>query len=262
MRAPQWLWITAAFLPSIAHTTPTEPFTPATNAEANKRAFEVLRILRRADHNNCPSGYNPCTDLGNSNACCKQGTNCSRDAANNIACCATGASCTGSLTGSTTTTGTGTGTSFMFPQTASATATSGDSASTSSITGSTIDGAYPFVAVPTAFSNPHTCSSYYSLCQSEYTQCTAALMGRYAVTIGGADGAGKTVQAVTAVSQATSICSSLSVEACHGINLGYCSSVATQTGGSEASGNAAPVRSSSLQDLVLGLAVGFAGMFI
>lgn len=86
-------------------------------------------------------------------------------------------------------------------------------------------------------------------------------MGRYAVTIGGA-GAGKTVQAVTAVSQATSICSSLSVEACHGINLGYCGSVATQTGGSETSGNAAPVRTSSLQDLVLGLAVGFAGMFI
>ncbi|KAJ5762358.1 uncharacterized protein N7511_005740 [Penicillium nucicola] len=260
MRTSQWIWITAAFLP-IAHTTPTEPFTPATNAQTNKRAFEVLRLLRRADDNNCPSGYNPCTDLGNSDACCRQGTNCSKDAANNIACCATGASCTGSLTGATTATTatTGTGTSFMFPQTASATATSEDSTST----GSTIDGAYPFIAVPTAFNNPQSCSSYYSVCQSEYTQCTGALMGRYAVTID-ANGAGKTVQAVTAASQATSICSSLSVEACHGINLDYCGSVATQTGGSgsDASGNAASGRTSSLQDLVFGLAVGFAGMFI
>lgn len=89
-------------------------------------------------------------------------------------------------------------------------------------------------------------------------------MGQYAVTIGNNDGTGKTVQAVTAVSQATSVCSSLSVEACHGINLNYCGSVATQTAGSgsDASGNAARRRSSSLTDLVLGLAIGFAGMFI
>lgn len=86
-------------------------------------------------------------------------------------------------------------------------------------------------------------------------------MGRYAVTIGG-EGAGKTVQAVTAQSQATSICSSLSADACHGINLAYCSSVATQTADSEASGNNAPVRLSSLQDLALGVVVGVAGMFI
>lgn len=87
-------------------------------------------------------------------------------------------------------------------------------------------------------------------------------MGRYGVTIGAAGG-GKTVQAVTAASQATSICSSLSVEACHGINLAYCSGVATQTGSADADGNdASPARMSSLHDLVFGLAVGVAGMFI
>lgn len=87
-------------------------------------------------------------------------------------------------------------------------------------------------------------------------------MGRYAVTIGGS-GDGKTVQAVTAASQATSICSSLSADACHGLNLNYCGTVATQTGDTEASGNnALPVRSSSLHDLALGLVVGVAGMFI
>lgn len=148
---------------------------------------------------------------------------------------------------------------FMFPSGASATTTESGAAST---TGSTLDGAYPFVVVPTAFSNADTCSSYYSVCQSEYTQCAGALMGRYGVTIGGAGG-GKTVEAVTAASQATSICSSLSAEACHGINLAYCSSVATQTGSSEVNGNdASPVRMSSLHDLVFGLAVGVAGMFI
>ncbi|KAI2684472.1 hypothetical protein LCP963914a_5204 [Penicillium roqueforti] len=231
------------------------PFTAAEAAIANKRAFEVLRILRRAD-NNCPSGYNPCTDLGNGDACCKQGTNCSRDAANNIACCASGASCTGSLTGTTTT---GTGTAFMFPSGATATTTTEGE---TSATGSTLDAAYPFVVVPTSFGNAESCSSYYSVCQSEYTQCTGALMGRYGVTIDGAGG-GVTVEAVTASSQATSICSSLSLEACHGINLGYCSSVATQTASAEANGNdASPVRMSSLHDLVFGLAVGVAGMFI
>jgi hypothetical protein len=251
MRA-SWIWITATFLAS-AQSIDTAPFYPAEEAGTNRRALEVLRILRRED--NCPSGTNPCTALGNGNACCKQGTNCSRDAADNIACCATGASCTGSLTGTSTT---GTNTQFMFPNSATATATT----TGASATESTIDGAYPFVAVPTAFNNPETCSSYYSVCQSEYTQCTGALMGRYAVTIGGS-GDGKTVQAVTAASQASSICSSLSADACHGINLGYCGSVATQTGNTETSGNnALPVRSSSLHDLALGLAVGVAGMFI
>lgn len=86
-------------------------------------------------------------------------------------------------------------------------------------------------------------------------------MGRYGVTVGGA-GAGKTVQAVTAAAQATSICSSLSVDACHGINLGYCGSVATKTGDAGAKNNALPVPSSGLQDLALGLMVGVAGMFI
>ncbi|KGO78562.1 hypothetical protein PITC_067710 [Penicillium italicum] len=255
MRAFRWIWIAATFLTSTVHSTETAPFIAAEEATVNKRAFEVLRILRR-DYNNCPSGFNPCTELGNANACCKQGTNCSRDDANEIACCAIGASCTGSLTGTRTV---GTGTAFMFPSGTTATTTDSGAAYN---TGSTLDGAYPFVVVPTAFNNPEACSSYYSVCQSEYTQCTGDLMGRYGVTIGG-PGEGKTVQAITAASQATSICSSLSAEACHGINLGYCSGVATHTGSAEVNGNdASPVRMSSLHDLVFGLAVGVAGMFI
>ncbi|KAJ5779444.1 hypothetical protein N7457_007164 [Penicillium paradoxum] len=255
MRASRWIWIAATFLTTV-HSTQTATFTAAEDAAANKRAFEILRILKRAD-NNCPAGYNPCSELGNANACCKQGTNCSRDAANNIACCAIGASCTGSLTEARTT---GTGFSFMFPNGATATATTEYAAP--HVTGSTVDGAYPFVVVPTTFHNPEICSSYYSMCQSDYSQCTGALLGRYGVTIA-AEGGGKTIQAVTAPSQATSICSSLSEHACHGLNLGYCGHVATQTDSADVNGNyASPVRASSLHDLALGLVVGIAGMFI
>lgn len=258
MRASLWIGIWATFLSSTVLSIETAPFSAPENVEFHKRAFEVLQILRRSN-NNCPSGYNPCTSLGNSDACCQQGTNCSKDAANNIACCPTGASCTGSLTG-TSTGATETGSSFMFPQGATATTTGADSGAF--ITGSTMPGAYPFIYVPTTFANAATCSAYYSLCQSEYTQCTAALMGRYGVTVGGAGGAGVTVEAVTASAQATSICSSLSAKACHGLGLNYCAAVTTATA-HEASGNAASLgRTSSLQDLVLGLAVGVAGLFI
>lgn len=257
MRASWWIGIWATFLSPTVFSIETLPFSTPEIVESNKRAFEVLQLFRRTD-NNCPSGYNPCTSLGNSGACCQEGTSCSRDAANNIACCPTGASCTGSLTN--TATGTAeTGSSFRFPQGATATTTAADSAP--SITGSTVDGAYPFVYVPTRFANAATCSSYYSLCQSEYTQCTQALMGRYGVTVGGAGGAGVTVEAVTASSEATSICSSLSAQACHGLNLAYCASAATATG-NDVSGNAAPHQVSSLQDLVFGLVVGVAGMFV
>lgn len=255
MRTAWWIGIWATFLSSTVRSIETAPFSEPETAESNKRAFEVLQLLKRAD-NNCPSGYSACTSLGNSDACCKKGTHCSRDAADNIACCPTGASCTGSLT-ATASGGSKTGSSFMFPQDATATTTA--AGPTGSHAGSTVDGAYPFIYVPTSFSNAATCSSYYSQCQSQYTECTGGLMGRYGVTVGG--GAGVTVEAVTAASQATSICSKLSAEACHGLGLGYCGTV--ETGAAhDTQGNAASGRTSSLQDLMLGLAVGFAGMFV
>lgn len=256
MRASWWIGIWATFLPSVL-SIETAPFSAPEHVKS-KRAFEILQILRRAT-DNCPSGYNPCTKLGNSDACCIQGMTCSRDAADNIACCPTGATCTGSLTGTSTSGAAETGSSFLFPSGATATTTAADSETS---TASTVPGAYPFIYVPTSFSNPAACSSYYSLCQSEYTQCTGDLLGRYQVTVGGSGGAGVTVEAVTATSQATSICSSLSAKACHGLGLSYCASVATATT-HDASGNVAMSgRTTSLQDLVFGLAVGVAGVFI
>ncbi|KAJ5632603.1 hypothetical protein N7490_008942 [Penicillium lividum] len=256
MRASWWIGICATFLPTAVLSIDTAPFSSPEDA-TNKRAFEVLQILKRTD--NCPSGYNACTNEGNSNACCITGTTCTKDSADNIACCPTGASCTGSLTATATSTATGTtetGSSFFFPQGGTATTTESGSE-----TATTASGAYPFVYVPTSFANAKTCSSYYSQCQSEYTGCTQALIGRYGVTVGGSGG-GVTVEAVTATSQVTSICSSLSVKACHGLSLAYCASIETATA-TDASGNGAlPGRTSSLHDLTLGLVVGVAGMFI
>jgi hypothetical protein len=87
-------------------------------------------------------------------------------------------------------------------------------------------------------------------------------MGRYQVTVGGSGGAGVTVEAVTATSQATSICSSLSAKACHGLGLSYCASVETATTQITSGNVAMSGRTTSLQDLVFGLAVGVAGVFI
>lgn len=58
---------------------------------------------------------------------------------------------------------------------------------------------------------------------------------------------------------AVSTCSSLSMNACHGLNLGYCDTYATGTGDMN---RAPPGRTSSLEDLVFGVVIGVAGMFI
>lgn len=238
------------------------PFSSPKDAENinDQRAFEVLQLLKkRAD--NCPNGYNPCSNMGNSNVCCQDGTRCTKDAANYIACCPTGASCTGSLGGGfANPTGTQTSSSFMFPQPGSATPTTTFDSSDPQITGSTLVGAaYPFVYVPTTFDNAATCSAYYSMCQSDYSKCTSTLGARYGVTVAGG-GAGVTVGGAAEPSAVISTCSSLSMEACHGLHLGNCESYGG--GGSNPENGASGGGRTSFKDLVLGLAVGVAGMFI
>lgn len=249
MKPATWLW--PAFLGSALSTTPptptptptpTSPFHAPQTASPQNLAQEHL--FKRAD--NCPGGYNPCNNLGRSDICCESDARCSADAANNIACCPTGASCTGSLTA--TDTGAGTGSAGV--------------GNTVSLTGSTIPGAaYPFVVIPSTFADAAACTGYYSLCRSEYAACTASLGGgqggRYGVTVAGPNGAGVTVGpgASTAPSGAVSVCSSLSMRACHGMNLGDC-------GSGSNGGNGAVGRRTSVQDLFLGVVVGVAGMFV
>ena len=253
---PSWWISTAAFLASTALSIETSPFYAPQEAEPNKRAYDVLQLLSKRVANNCPSGYNPCSTLNNSNICCKTDSHCSRDAADNIACCPTGASCTGSLVAATS--ATSSTSSFMFPQYTLASETTGSEGP--SITGSTISGAYPFIYVPTTFSNAATCSAYYSQCQKDYSQCTQKLGngGQYGVTVAGNDGAGVTVQGGAATATA-GVCASLKLEACHGLNLGYC---ASSDKDSSENGASSSGRGTSLKDLCFGMAVGVAGMFI
>lgn len=151
----------------------------------------------------------------------------------------------------------------MFPQTASASTT----APGITATGPTLTGApYPFVVIPTTFSNAGACSSYYSLCQSEYTQCTAKLGGGggYGVTVAAPSGAGVTIPGGggggggSARPSAQSVCSSLSMDACHGLQMPHCDTY----GQWSSNENVAVSRRTSVQDLVFGLLVGAAGVFI
>lgn len=222
---------------------------------------------------NCPANYNTCSNEGNSGICCQSGTTCTVDGANNYACCPTGAKCTGTL-GATATGGSNgnspstTSTGFMFPQGTSSTTTT---TSKASITGSTVPGAaFPFVYIPTSFSNAASCSSYYSFCQEEYTSCIVSLGGQYGVTVAGGNGGGVTVAgatAVTSASAAISTCSSLSQEACYGLQQSYCtafgtSGKSTTSGGSFVAGNYASARKSSLQEILLAAATGILGLLI
>ncbi|EED24294.1 hypothetical protein TSTA_076600 [Talaromyces stipitatus ATCC 10500] len=237
------------------------PFThPATAASTALPEFAHDFEFFKRD-GNCPANYNTCSNEGNSGICCRSGTTCTVDGANNYACCPTGAKCTGTLgataTGGNGNSGSATTSGFMFPQ-----GTTSTTASRATITGSTIPGAaFPFVYIPTTFSNAASCN--------EYSSCIASLGGQYGVTIVGGGGGGVTVQGNTAApsaSAAVSTCSSLSRQACYGLQESYCTAFGTSggttTGGQFVAGNYAPTRKSSLHEILLAAAAGVVGMFI
>lgn len=124
---------------------------------------------------------------------------------------------------------------------------------------------YPFPVIPTTFANAADCSTSFSSCQAESAKCTGFVEGGgYGVTIAG-QGGQITQQAALAPASVEAICSSLSQEACHGLQLLQCSSLgeatATGAGGSfvVSSTNAAPTRCAALYGLGVGMAVGIAG---
>ena len=264
-----WLVPFAALLASSVLSSETEkempllPFASPENAGStdSQRAFEVLRLLKKRQ-DNCQSGYHACSNMGNSNVCCQASSSCTKDSSNNIACCPTGASCTGTLAGGGGTPGAAqTSSSFQFPSSVGATGTPALS-SDPQVTGTTLAGAaYPFVVVPTTFSNAGMCSAYYSACQTDYVRCTSALGSNYQVTVGGGGGGGGvTVGGTPAASVVASTCSSMSMAACHGLQLANCPTYGGQTGGAGrgASGGRIP----SAKDLMFALVIGVTGMFI
>lgn len=193
-----------------------------------------IDLLKR--QSTCASGYTSCASLSASDACCPSNTNCARDAAGHVACCPKNYVCTGVIYGTSSgslSTATGTGTTVIggvvtITSTAGATAT-GTTALTAPVTitaGSVVANnyyAYPYIL--TTYANSAACASAYAFCQSESTSCYNQLAGQNGVTVSNALGSGgTTVQAVTGLvqSSASSICSSLSLTACYGLQSTQC----------------------------------------
>lgn len=216
----------------------------------------------------CPGGFSNCAALGNSGACCPTNQVCARDAAGNVACCPLRAACTGTIggtasgpvtatstgaivvggpTGATTSSTVTTTSGFIFPTTTT-------TAAAPPLSGSTVPGAaYPFVFIPTTFSNAAECSSYATSCSNQYQSCLATLGGGVnGVTVSGAN-MGITVQGVTTtVASASSVCSSLSQQACYGLQTGVCPQYGSGTATAIATGTGAFVVSNAAGARVTG----------
>jgi len=202
---------------------------------------------------NCPVNFNSCTTLAKNmgGACCTVGSYCTMDKSNNVACCLEGATCTGSVTRALGTTTTQGGAVLGGPTTVpsvSATTTSNPATTTANPLATITSGAsvsyvantyFPFPYIPTTYANSADCNSAYNACQTNYAACTANLAGNaFGVTViapgGGGVTVAPTVVAVGAAS-ATSICSSLSGQACYSIASDSC---AVFGGGSFSNGGA------------------------
>lgn len=228
-----------------------------------------LELVRR-QQTGCASGYAACANLNAPGLCCRTNQVCSADQANHVACCPINAACTGTIApvGGITASVAST-TSNAFPSST----TSGPSIITSTASPSFVQTGgtgnvrstvpnqfYPFVAIPTTYTNAAACSSAYSSCQSEATSCANALAnGVQGVTISAPNG-GATITAIASLGpqSASSICLSLSSQACSGLVVEAC-----QTYGS-GGGNTGGARNlcGNIYGVGAGVAVGIAGQLL
>ena len=85
---------------------------------------------------------------------------------------------------------------------------------------------FPYPYAPTSFANPEACTTAVEQCSSNYAACTSDLAGSgWGVTIVVPGGGGTTVAPTDSqvpIATATSVCSSLSSEACHGLQTSQC----------------------------------------
>lgn len=204
--------------------------------------FLLHRLLKRQS---CPSSYTTCTALGAANQCCPPNTSCARDQNGNVACCPNGRTCTGVISGPAPTASqrTTSGTSgFVLGQTTATPTTNAPVTAPATLAPgySTVPNQfYPFIAIPNTYSNQQACLQAYSSCQSASTACFNSLAGQFGVTIGGiASGLTQLGATGTAVSSASSVCSSLSQVGCFGIQSTVCAQFGTvaQTTGAGVTG--------------------------
>ncbi|KAI1431989.1 hypothetical protein GGR50DRAFT_26337 [Xylaria sp. CBS 124048] len=189
----------------------------------------------------CPADFFSCENKGAQFAgtCCQNGQVCSLDAQQSAACCPTTATCTGVAPGiePTTTASYVTNSYFAFP------------------------------IIPTSFSNAAACTAALSDCTQNYNACLVDLTGGgspgYGVTIQVPGAGGTTVtQAQTTLpsATATAICSTLSLQGCHGLSDGLCHA-GTQGGFTVGSVNAAPrpTAAARLAGIIAGVGIGIVG---
>lgn len=228
------------------------PFLEPYNEDTTYNGF-ALNLFRR--DRNCGSGIS-CATMGDKASCCMSQARCAVDEAGHVGCCPAGAECTGTIGGSAVATATGT------PSPSAQVTGSGGQRVVS-------NAYYPFPYLPTNFPNAAICTSSYSSCATEYARCTYSLeSGDSGVTVSGA-GVGITKAAAIPDITAASICSSLSTEACHGLQLAGCatygSAAAGTAGGSfVTSAIAAPTGCAGMYrvGMGVGVAIGIAGQMV
>ena len=169
-----------------------------------------INLFKRAE-SKCGTS---CSSMG-ANVCCGKKAVCALDQAGNVACCPHNAACTGTIAaGAAPTNVPGGQPSAPIPGAAISHAISGTSTLSNQY--------YPFPVLPTPFANEADCSSAFSACQAESAKCTGYVEGGgYGVTIAG-QGRQITQQAAIPAASAESICSSLSQQACHGLQQSQC----------------------------------------
>lgn len=222
---------------------------PFENVSPRDSDPESLFFQKR--QNACANGQIQCTAI-NSAVCCPSTAVCTRDPSGNAACCPSGYVCTGNINGSpatATATGTGSTTPFVLGQTTTATASAEPTtAAPESIPAgySTVPNAYyPFILIPTSYSNSQACLTAFTLCSSASQACFNSLAGQNGVTVSGVGSQGLTQAGAsgTVASGASSICSSLSLRGCYNLQSSQCNSFgsagATGTAGLVQSGAAA-----------------------
>ncbi|KAF4777966.1 hypothetical protein HER10_EVM0010900 [Colletotrichum scovillei] len=165
-----------------------------------------LQLFRRQD---CPAGTSKCSDsLGAAfdGICCATGQVCELDDNNRPACCPSGAVCTGTAP---TTVPTATAVSYVP------------------------NAYFPFPYIATSLDRGE-CSSALSQCSRNYQSCVTQLDGNagFGVTVIVPGGGGTTVAATRpdVGTSATPICSSLSSQACYGLNNDQCAQSTTVNG--------------------------------
>ncbi|KAF2255734.1 hypothetical protein BU26DRAFT_545278 [Trematosphaeria pertusa] len=238
---------TLVLLPAIALAAPDlllADFEPAALQESlpaqqsNETLLEdgSLELLKR--QTGCASGYAACNNLNEPGLCCRTSQVCSADAAGHVACCPLGSACTGTIepvqqqTAPVSVTSTTTTSPFVIASTTTGAPTAStdnpfvqQTGSAASYIHSTVSNSFfPFPYIPTTYTNAAACSSAYTSCQSDAASCTAALAnGQQGVTISAPNG-GATITAIASLGQqsAASICSSLSQQACSGLQVEAC----------------------------------------